>query len=210
MDVTINEVFADYKHNVCLPKDDSRINFLFMNTRDDTLTAFDRIILALKAKGWEPPVLQKKLRIRSQHWNNWRTRGVPHDKLFLIADILDVHPSWLNTGDDRFEPGWLHHDGIIIEGEYESMPDAKRMMQSLPKVKEKTKLEVEEYWDQIFSMCRKLISDGYYPGREDVISDLVNEAFGLATKYNYPDISIIEELLRSKGLKGSKSGKDEL
>jgi hypothetical protein len=52
-------------------------------------------------------------------------------------------------------------------------------------------------------MCKKLIADGFYPDTEDSRT-LFWKAFNAMTYYNYPEISLIEQLVDSKSHK-SKS-----
>lgn len=62
------------------------------------MTPMDRIEQVLKEKGISNPEFQKKLGIQSQHWNNWKKRGVPYKMLFPIAEELGLNIDWLAHG----------------------------------------------------------------------------------------------------------------
>lgn len=47
------------------------------------------MVLALaKAKGWKQTELADKLGVKTQNITNWKTRGLPPDKLAVVAEVL--------------------------------------------------------------------------------------------------------------------------
>jgi SOS-response transcriptional repressor LexA len=63
---------------------------------------FDRIEARLKEIGLTMPAFQNKLNIQSQHWSNWKRRGIPPARYGDIAKILGRSVEWLTAGkDDR-------------------------------------------------------------------------------------------------------------
>jgi SOS-response transcriptional repressor LexA len=122
MELTINEMFVDYKRIVCLSTPSSGVNFSFMKPHKNSLTDIERIEQCLEESGLTAPELQGKLKIQSQHWNNWKNRGVPGRKLFLIAEILNVNSDWLATGKgekyrDRVSANSNVDPGNIVRGD---------------------------------------------------------------------------------------------
>ncbi|WP_331817907.1 helix-turn-helix transcriptional regulator [Methylobacter sp. Wu1] len=87
---------------------------------------------------------------------------------------------------------------------------AAEILNSLPKIKELTKSEVESYWISVIIMCKHLITDDLYPDTEESRRALFWEAFDLMARFNYPDIALIEKLLRDKALKNKKKTEDQL
>ncbi|MGZ8947847.1 MAG: helix-turn-helix domain-containing protein [Methylococcaceae bacterium] len=69
-----------------------------MNNQENTTAVINRIEQVLEEKGLTNPDFQEKLGIQSQHWNNWKNRGVPSKQLFVIAIALGVNTDWLATG----------------------------------------------------------------------------------------------------------------
>lgn len=78
------------------------------------------------------------------------------------------------------------------------LPGSNRLMETLSKVNERTVSETERYWLQIIDMCNRLICEGLYSDTEASRRDLFYVAFDLMTRFNYPDISLIENLLLNK------------
>ncbi|MGZ5053442.1 MAG: LexA family transcriptional regulator [Methylobacter sp.] len=65
---------------------------------DNKKAAFMRMNQVLTEKGIRVPDFQRSLDIESQHWTNWRNRGLPSKEVLRIANMLDVNPEWLATG----------------------------------------------------------------------------------------------------------------
>jgi SOS-response transcriptional repressor LexA len=61
---------------------------------------FDRIEARLKEMGLTLSTFQNKLNIQSQHWSNWKRRGIPPARYSDIARILGRSVEWLTTGKD--------------------------------------------------------------------------------------------------------------
>ena len=59
---------------------------------------FERLCSELKLRGIAVADFQKRLKVKSQHWNNWKTRGIPANRLFVVANELKINPSWLASG----------------------------------------------------------------------------------------------------------------
>lgn len=68
--------------------------------KKDEMTQMDRIELCLFENGITKPEFQKQLGILSQHWNNWKIRGIPSIRLFQIAENLGVTISYLYSGEE--------------------------------------------------------------------------------------------------------------
>lgn len=60
--------------------------------------AFVRLVKILQEKGIAIPDFQRTMDISSQNWNNWRTRGMPSDAIFKVAEYLKINPVWLKSG----------------------------------------------------------------------------------------------------------------
>lgn len=79
------------------------VNFLFMSKKAKVSV----IELILSERGIRIPDFQRKLNIQSQHWNNWKNRGIPSGRLFEIAGALGVsadellkdQPSYIGLSD---------------------------------------------------------------------------------------------------------------
>ena len=95
---TIHEMFTNNKHDVCFNHKMFSINSMFMNTNKQKQQIFERICATLADKGISKPAFQDSLGIKSQHWNNWKNRGVPAKDYARIADRLGVTIDWLSTG----------------------------------------------------------------------------------------------------------------
>ena len=128
MDKTINESFANCKHN----GDPFKVNFLFMNETKNKNLVFDRICTVLKEIGMDNPEFQSKIKIQSQHWTNWRNRGVPAKNHIHIAEVLDVTLEWLSTGKGEkyknkarsIESNTITDDSTIaLDNNFESGPE---------------------------------------------------------------------------------------
>ncbi len=108
----INEKFNNGKHNVCVISAGSQLNFKFMN---EFKTDIQRIERVLKEKDMSKPEFQKKLHFESQHWNNWRHRGISRKRLEQMAKYLSVSMDWLATGEAKYSPSWLTQENNIKE-----------------------------------------------------------------------------------------------
>lgn len=70
----------------------------------DSLTGFGaRLTQALRAAGMTASELSRELNVTPQAIYNYEVRegGITAAKLFRLADILRVDPSWLATGRSR-------------------------------------------------------------------------------------------------------------
>lgn len=67
-----------------------------------------RFLKILEHKNIEPLGFKKDRNIKSQNWNNWRTRGIPDTLIFQFAREFDVFAEWIKSGDPAFAPGWLY------------------------------------------------------------------------------------------------------
>jgi len=94
---TINKPFEKSKQDVCLTRNKLPVNFLFMNDEAK------RVEQAFRALGMEAPEFQRKVGIQSQHWNNWRTRGIPKDKLPIVSVVIHRSTDWILTGQEASE-----------------------------------------------------------------------------------------------------------
>ena len=122
----LNESFINYKHNICFNDDSLGVNFLFMSDQKNKKLIFDRICAVLKEKGLENSEFQKKLGILSQHWNNWRSRGVPSKDHMRIADLLEVNFNWLVKGEGDKYPKSLSittHEPTYVLGGFDLWDD---------------------------------------------------------------------------------------
>ncbi len=93
----INETFNKCKHNVCFKRNLIDINFMFMEN-ENKLSAFDRINMIKEEKGMTDSEFQKSVGIISQDWTNWRIRGVPPKKIFLVARTHGFSSDWIFDG----------------------------------------------------------------------------------------------------------------
>lgn len=98
MNSNVHNLFKNYKQYVCNNENTARVNLLFMSELPANETVFSRIEQVLNKKGISNPEFQDKLGIQSQHWTNWRNRGVPAKRLLDISRFLDVSLDWLATG----------------------------------------------------------------------------------------------------------------
>ena len=55
------------------------------------------------------PKFQKMMHIGSQHWTNWRNRGIPAKRKEEIADLFNAKLDWLKSG--RGEKYWIEQTG---------------------------------------------------------------------------------------------------
>jgi len=94
---TINKPFEKSKQDVCLTRNKLPVNFLFMNEEAN------RVERAFRALGMEAPEFQRKVGIQSQHWNNWKTRGIPKDKLPVVSAVIHRSTDWILTGQEASE-----------------------------------------------------------------------------------------------------------
>lgn len=62
------------------------------------MSPLERIEQVLIEKNISKPTFQKKLGILSQHWNNWKLRGIPSDRIFFIASELNISADWIASG----------------------------------------------------------------------------------------------------------------
>jgi phage repressor protein C with HTH and peptisase S24 domain len=69
-----------------------------MITENKNQSIFNRIEEILKEKGISNNEFQAKIGIQSQHWNNWKNRGVPSKSIIQIAETLGLNLEWLANG----------------------------------------------------------------------------------------------------------------
>jgi hypothetical protein len=62
------------------------------------MSPIQRIEQVLNEKGIKNPEFQKLVGIQSQHWNNWKIRGVPSKMIFSVATALGLNAEWIATG----------------------------------------------------------------------------------------------------------------
>ena len=87
-------------------------------------TDIERLCTELKFRGIPVSQFQKQLNIKSQHWNNWRMRGIPSNRMFEIAKELNINPTWLASG-----------EGSKITAQGNNEYDAKRSAGYIPMIK---------------------------------------------------------------------------
>jgi predicted transcriptional regulator len=87
----------------------------------------------------------------------------------------------------------------------DQVDDASRLMRLVPTAKKKSKSQTNRYWNEMMDMCDALIDDGTYPNTEETRRSLYWEAADLMARFNYPNISLIEGLLRDKVRKTEKN-----
>lgn len=75
-------------------KKNNRVNFLFMAK----LKQIEIIEEILEHQGISIPEFQKMMGIQSQHWNNWKNRGVPGNRLISVAGTLHTTVEELAPG----------------------------------------------------------------------------------------------------------------
>ncbi len=63
----------------------------------------DRVEEELSRKGITVPEFQRQLGIQSQHWNNWKKRGIPGNRIIDIANRLDITANWISTGNKTYK-----------------------------------------------------------------------------------------------------------
>jgi len=51
-------------------------------------SAIDMVLALAKAKGWKQTELADKIGVKTQNITNWKTRGLPPDKLAVVAEVL--------------------------------------------------------------------------------------------------------------------------
>ncbi len=89
---------------------------MFMIKKEIDKDVLVRIEGVLKEKNIEVSDFQKKLKILSQHWNNWKVRGVPATRIFPISSELGVATDWLATGKGEKYP-IQHYTNYLSEPE---------------------------------------------------------------------------------------------
>jgi SOS-response transcriptional repressor LexA len=77
---------------------------------------FERLEAVLKEKNIRPLDFQRTLEIKSQHWNNWRTRGVPAKYHPLIARILNLNLNWLITEEGSKYIDQISYESKVVDG----------------------------------------------------------------------------------------------
>jgi len=92
MKPNINDSFDSCKHKVCFSSKECRVNFLFMNEEAK------RVEQQYHLLGMTAPEFQRAVGIQSQHWTNWKNRGIPKDKLSIVSKIIGKPVDWILTG----------------------------------------------------------------------------------------------------------------
>lgn len=106
----INKSCKEIKQNVCINRISSQVNFLFRQKRlVMTVLSEDmqRLEEILTRKGIKKSVFMEKMGIESQHYNNWRHRGIPGKKILIISKYVQEHAEWINSGDNYYQPSWM-------------------------------------------------------------------------------------------------------
>ena len=70
--------------------------------------SYCRFLLILSHENIEPLDFKKERGIKSQNWNNWRTRGIPDNLIFKFAKEFNVFAEWIESGDSKYAPDWLN------------------------------------------------------------------------------------------------------
>jgi SOS-response transcriptional repressor LexA len=100
----INDMCNFCKRIVCLAFYPCKVLLVMINIEKNNESPMDRIASVLREKGLDNPTFQSMLGIQSQHWNNWKTRGVPADKIFIISGLLGINADWIKTGEgDKYK-----------------------------------------------------------------------------------------------------------
>lgn len=100
----INDLCNFCKRIVCLVFYPCKVLLVMINIEKNNESPMDRIASVLREKGLDNPTFQSMLGIQSQHWNNWKTRGVPADKIFIISGLLGINADWIKTGEgDKYK-----------------------------------------------------------------------------------------------------------
>lgn len=55
---------------------------------DMSKSAIDMVLALAKAKGWKQTELADKIGVKTQNITNWKTRGLPPEKLAVVAEVL--------------------------------------------------------------------------------------------------------------------------
>lgn len=70
--------------------------------------------------GYKAADFQRAIKIQSQNWNNWKTRGIPKDKLTIISIVIGKSIDWILNGDEPTStdkplalpnPSYIHQHG---------------------------------------------------------------------------------------------------
>jgi len=62
----------------------------------DEITRIEEVI---KDNNLTMPAFQRRIGIESQHWNNWKNRGVPARRRGEISDVFGINSDWIRTGE---------------------------------------------------------------------------------------------------------------
>jgi SOS-response transcriptional repressor LexA len=89
-------VFTLVKHFVCIYVVDKGVNFLFMNTKHETILRLEQ---RLEELGVRRSDFLRDHKIESQNYNNWRERGIPQGKIEIIAGWAGLSYSQLKHGE---------------------------------------------------------------------------------------------------------------
>lgn len=170
----------------------------------DAMKYGQRLRLARKHKKWSQERLSEKSGVPQGSISKIERGDQEYSSYDVdLAMALDIHPKWLGDGNEEFAPGWLNPANNVRS------PGLDKLIKSI-NTSNKSISETEEYWHQTMQMCNKLIDDGFYQDDEKVRRDLYHEAVNIAGEYHYPDLSIIENLLRNKSAKKSNNTENHL
>lgn len=103
MRVSVNNSFRKYKQNVCrLPCDP---DVIILDTTDEA----KRVEQQFRNIGMDAPEFQRRVGIQSQHWTNWRHRGIPKNKLVRVSEVIRKPVDWILTGREWSDPAPEYH-----------------------------------------------------------------------------------------------------
>lgn len=104
----INKSFENSKQYVCFTKENKRVNFMFM--KDE----IKRVQQQFQSLGMSAPEFQRAAGIQSQHWNNWKSRGIPKDKLQAVSAIIKKPVDWILTGKEEINEKAIERNAIWL------------------------------------------------------------------------------------------------
>ena len=147
----------------------------------------NRVLELISDAGKTMPEFQKMMNIQSQHWTNWKKRGIPAQRKEEIADLFDAKLDWLKTG--REDKYWKKQVGYL---------DVEYSLDVNPVT---TKTDASEKLIEIINEADKAMNDSKCEFTVDERIDYYLEALTFAGRKDFsPDFirQYVKELLKQK------------
>jgi transcriptional regulator with XRE-family HTH domain len=157
-----------------------------------------------------------QLELDKRGWNHYdleRHTGVPQPTIYrflsgITKDMRAASVAKIAAGLGLSEAQLRGLDQIPVN-ENKEKNHARKLLESLPEIKRLTESDVESYWLDVIIACKNLIKEGLYPDTEESRRNLFHDAFDLMSRYNYPAMKLIDELLRER-VKNKKVPEEKL